>query len=552
MSNFTHQKRLENIIRATEIQHRDFLTTIYILQELFTSSFGPKGLDKLLLNHLDNDMIISNDGATILDELNEYLEPQFAKIVIGWGKTLSRQFSDGVKSFYLLLGELSKKIEELDGQGIPRGLILKALSTIQTSLPTFFKSSLFTPTSSLNSEILYHIIFSLFSGRLASSNLDALFRVFEPLLPNLLLLFSETNFARSNLESIVQFEMNPGTRVQETQFIPGVLIAKPPVNASLIKEGIQQKARLLLVSEKLYFDLPDGGQLGPQGFEVELNLNTPDAPQQIQQFMRKKAEHWASLLLACRPDVIITERGVHRDVQGMLEKHGIIIIRRAKPEDFQQLLHFLNNKAVEDVTQIEDSHISLIDYEWKKIGRDRHFLIQKSALKSEHIPNNLNNLPFLGTFLVGGANWYVCEEVRRFIKKILQFLFQYIHYQKMAPGGGRTELHLAKFILDLSPNNPNIAYIVQHLATAFEIIPRCLLQSTGVDLQDYLSRLKHSIFFLNQSTVINLASPKLFEDMHTAHIMDDFSAKEQIIKMVLEISIQLWRIDSGWKIKRKA
>ena len=74
--------------------------------EAVKSTLGPKGMDKMLVNGL-GDVLITNDGATILREIN--VEHPAAKMVIEVSKTQEAQCYDGTTSAVVLAGALLKE-----------------------------------------------------------------------------------------------------------------------------------------------------------------------------------------------------------------------------------------------------------------------------------------------------------------------------------------------------------------------------------------------------------------------------------------------------------
>lgn len=79
------------------------------------STLGPKGMDKMLVDSL-GDIVITNDGATILKEMD--IEHPAAKMVVEVSKTQDDEVGDGTTTAAVLTGELLTKAEELINKGI--------------------------------------------------------------------------------------------------------------------------------------------------------------------------------------------------------------------------------------------------------------------------------------------------------------------------------------------------------------------------------------------------------------------------------------------------
>ena len=87
------------------------------------STLGPRGRDKLLVDTL-GDVLITNDGATILDELD--IQHPAAKMLVQVSKTVDEQTGDGTTSSVILAGELLRRAEELLEQKVHPTLIVQA------------------------------------------------------------------------------------------------------------------------------------------------------------------------------------------------------------------------------------------------------------------------------------------------------------------------------------------------------------------------------------------------------------------------------------------
>jgi T-complex protein 1 subunit alpha len=69
------------------------------------SSFGPVGLDKMLVDDI-GDVIITNDGATILKQLE--VEHPAAKVLVDLADLQDKEVGDGTTSVVILAAELLK------------------------------------------------------------------------------------------------------------------------------------------------------------------------------------------------------------------------------------------------------------------------------------------------------------------------------------------------------------------------------------------------------------------------------------------------------------
>ncbi|RLE84703.1 MAG: thermosome subunit, partial [Thermoprotei archaeon] len=80
------------------------------IAETIKSALGPKGMDKMLIDSL-GDITISNDGATILDEMD--VQHPVAKLMVEVSKAQDDEVGDGTTTAVVLAGELLREAEKL-------------------------------------------------------------------------------------------------------------------------------------------------------------------------------------------------------------------------------------------------------------------------------------------------------------------------------------------------------------------------------------------------------------------------------------------------------
>merc|ERR1719499_288311 len=79
------------------------------------TSLGPKGLDKLMVSP-DNDVTITNDGATILKMMD--VDHQIAKLMVQLSQSQDDEIGDGTTGVVVLCGALLEQAETLIDKGI--------------------------------------------------------------------------------------------------------------------------------------------------------------------------------------------------------------------------------------------------------------------------------------------------------------------------------------------------------------------------------------------------------------------------------------------------
>jgi archaeal chaperonin len=115
---------------------RNNITAAKTIAEIVRTSLGPRGMDKMLVDSL-GDVIITNDGATILKEID--VQHPAAKMMVEVAKSVDNEVGDGTTSSVVLAGSLLEKAEELVTKNVHPTVIVegfkkaseKAISTLK-------------------------------------------------------------------------------------------------------------------------------------------------------------------------------------------------------------------------------------------------------------------------------------------------------------------------------------------------------------------------------------------------------------------------------------
>src|SRR3989338_5399656 len=97
------------------------IAVAYAVANIVRTTLGPKGMDKMLVSEL-GDIVITNYGATILEEMN--VEHPAAKIMVEIAKTQDKEVGDGTTTAVMIAGMLLKKAGDLLDQDIHASTIV--------------------------------------------------------------------------------------------------------------------------------------------------------------------------------------------------------------------------------------------------------------------------------------------------------------------------------------------------------------------------------------------------------------------------------------------
>ncbi|KXA93982.1 thermosome subunit, partial [candidate division MSBL1 archaeon SCGC-AAA259I07] len=96
-----------------------------VIGDSVRSTLGPKGMDKMLVDSL-GDVVITNDGATILDEMD--VEHPGAEMVIEVAETQEDEVGDGTTTAVVLAADLLDEASDLLDRDIHSSIVASGYS----------------------------------------------------------------------------------------------------------------------------------------------------------------------------------------------------------------------------------------------------------------------------------------------------------------------------------------------------------------------------------------------------------------------------------------
>ena len=142
MTNLTGQPIVIMSDKASRTRGRDAqrmnIMAGRIVGEAVRSTLGPKGMDKMLVDSM-GDIVITNDGATILKEMD--IQHPAAKMLVEVSKAQEDEVGDGTTTAVVIAGELLKKAEGLLDMDLHPTVIARGYRMANTEAQKFLEAN---------------------------------------------------------------------------------------------------------------------------------------------------------------------------------------------------------------------------------------------------------------------------------------------------------------------------------------------------------------------------------------------------------------------------
>jgi len=506
----------EGTSRATgrDAQHAS-VAAARVVAESVKSSLGPKGMDKMLVDSF-GDVTITNDGATILDEMD--VQHPAAKMLVEVAKTQDDEVGDGTTTAVVLTGELLSKAEQLiekdvhptvivDGYKMAAEKALEILEGIAIKVDPADKSML----KKVAAVAVATKMLAEYKDEVSDFAVRAILEVAE----------KDAKGYRVDIDD-VKVEKKPGESISETKLIQGVLLDKEVVHPGMPKRV--ESAKIALLSCPLEVEKTE--------FDAKLNIKNPDQMKAFLDEEEKMLRGMVEKIALAGANVVICEKGIDDVAQHFLAKKGVLAVRRVKQSDMEKLV-----KAT-------GAHVAtnLEDFGSKDLGTAQLVEERKVADDKMTFVEGCKN-PKAVTILVRGGTQRIVDEAERAVHDALCVVRDVVVNPKVVAGGGAPEAEVAKRLrayADKLAGREQLA--VQAFGEALESVPMILAENAGLDPIDIQVELrtKH-----DQGLIWAGVDPfkGKVADLAKQNVYEPLAVKVQMVKSASEAAGMILKID---------
>ncbi|HPA48841.1 MAG TPA: thermosome subunit beta [Methanofastidiosum sp.] len=487
-----------------------------IVAETVKTTLGPRGMDKMLVDSL-GDVVITNDGATILSEMD--IAHPAAKMIVEVAKTQDEEVGDGTTTAVVIAGELLKKAEDLLDQDVHATVVASGYKIAAEKAEEILKD-IGDKITINDDEVLLEIAKTAMTGKGAEKAKDTL----APLALNAVKQVAVKENGKYTVETEdIKVEKKEGGSVEDSKLIQGLIIDKERVHDGMPKKIKDAKIALLDCALEVKETETD----------AEIRITSPD---QLQAFLDQEEamlKKMVDQIKASGATVVFCQKGIDDLAQHYLAKNGIYAARRVKKSDMKKLAKATGARVVNKVSDLEGKDLGNAgSVEEKKIGGDEMTFVE--GCKD----------PKSVSLLLRGGTEHFLEEVERALEDAIGVISTAIEDGTICAGGGAAEMELCKRLNEYAEKISGREQLaVKAFAQAMEIIPRTLAENAGMDPIDTIVALKASHETKDHKRFgIDIFDGKV-KDMMKAGVVEPLRIKEQAVKSASESAIMILRID---------
>ncbi|KAH8332122.1 hypothetical protein KR074_002482 [Drosophila pseudoananassae] len=486
------------------------------IADVIRTCLGPQAMLKMLMDPMGG-IVMTNDGNAILREIT--VQHPAAKSMIEIARTQDEEVGDGTTSVIVLAGEMLAAAEPFLQQQIHPTVIIRAyreaLEDIVNHLQTDLSVLLDVKDKAKMAEVVKACVGTKFIGKWSDLAVKIALDAVETVTLN------ENGRLEVDIKRYAKVEKIPGGAIEESTVLKGVMINKDVTHPKMRR--YIENPRIVLLDCSLEY------KKGESQTNVEI-IGEQDFTRMLQ-IEEEFVQRICADIIAVKPDLVFTEKGVSDLAQHYLLKAGITAIRRLRKTDNLRIARACGATIVNRTEELTEKDVGTGAglFEIKKIGDDYFTFVTQCKD------------PKACTILLRGASKDILNETERNLQDALHVARNLVLEPRLVPGGGAVEMAVSQLLSRKQVKGPYTA-----VAHALEIIPRTLAQNCGANTIRALTalRAKHASHTGDGVCAwgIDGESGEIV-DMNVKNIWEPLAVKLQTYKTAVETAILLLRID---------
>jgi T-complex protein 1 subunit epsilon len=432
---------------------------------LLKTSLGPKGMDKMLVSP-DGDVIITNDGATILEKME--IHHQTARLLAELSASQDNEIGDGTTGVVVLAGAILEQAQKLLDKGIhPLKIADGFEQACEIACKRLTEISEEIDISKNDFDFLRKCATTALGSKVVSKCQDH----FADLAVKSVLHVADIERRDVNFDRITIIAKSGGA-IEDSSFIEGIVIDKDFSHPGMSKEIKDAKCVILTCP----FEPPKPKT--KHGIEIK-------TVEDYEKLQKMEADYFTDMIKRVKDsgaNVVLCQWGFDDEANHLLMQNNLPAVRWVGGVEIELLAIATGARIVprfEEITAEKLGKAGLIKEMSFGTSNDKVILIQDCD-KSKAV-----------TVLIRGGSRTICDEARRCLHDAVCVVRNMIKNNNVVGGGGATELACSIAVAAEADKIKGVEqYAVRAFADALEEIPLTLAENSGFNPIEYVSKLR--------------------------------------------------------------
>ncbi|XP_057622109.1 T-complex protein 1 subunit theta [Chionomys nivalis] len=484
------------------------------LAQTTRTAYGPNGMNKMVINRLEK-LFVTNDAATILRELE--VQHPAAKMIVMASHMQEQEVGDGTNFVLVFAGALLELAEELLRIGL-------SVSEVISGYEIACKKA---------HEILPDLVCCSAKNLRDVDEVSSLLRtsVMSKQYGN------EAFLAKLIAQACVSIFPDSGNfnvdNIRVCKILGSGIYSSSVLHGMVFKKETEGDVTSVKDAKIAVYSCPFDGMITETKGTVL--IKTAEELMNFSKGEENLMDAQVKAIASTGANVIVTGGKVADMALHYANKYNIMLVRLNSKWDLRRLCKTVGATALPRLTPPVLEEMGHCDSVYLSEVGDTQVVVFKHEKEDGAI----------STIVLRGSTDNLMDDIERAVDDGVNTFKVLTRDKRLVPGGGATEIELAKQITSYGETCPGLEqYAIKKFAEAFEAIPRALAENSGVKANEVISKLYavHQEGNKNVGLDIEAEIPAV-KDMLEASILDTYLGKYWAIKLATNAAVTVLRVD---------
>jgi len=482
------------------------------VSESVRTTLGPRGMDKMLVSD-SGDVVITNDGATILDEMD--IEHPAAQMIVEVAETQEDEVGDGTTTASVLAGELLSKAEDLLDDDVHPTTIVEGYHEAATLAQEAVRANALD--EEIDEDVLRKVAETSMTGKgtgdVAAADLA------ETVVATVTHIRDNDHVDRSNITVRTQ----TGGSSSATDLVEGVIV----------EEGAAHDNMPRSVEAPTVAVVDNDVDLKESSIDAEYNITEVDQLNEAMEAEETELKGYADKIESVGATVLFVTGDIADRAKAFLAKRGILAFESVGDDDAKSIASATGASRAGSVDDLTEDDLGEADeISVQKFGDDELAFVEGGTAAGS-----------VTVFARGGTE-HVTDELERALNDALDVVVAALGEGGVVPGAGATEIAIADHIRGEAASIEGRKQLaVEAFADAVDVLPRTLASNTGMDPIDALVDLRSEFESEGRAGIISEGQTGIIGDPLEYGVLDPAAVKREAVESATEASTMIVRID---------
>ncbi|WP_049990139.1 thermosome subunit alpha [Natrinema salifodinae] len=480
--------------------------------ESVRTTLGPRGMDKMLVDS-GGDVVITNDGATILNEMD--IEHPAAQMIVEVADSQEEEVGDGTTTAAVIAGNLLGEAEDLIEQDVhPTTIVEGYHQAAEIALDAIAEQ---VNEADVDDEILRQVAESSMTGK-GTGGLTA-----ESLAETVVEAVRHVNTDEGVKRDNVTVHTQIGASSNATELVPGIIVDEEPVHDAM-PNAVEDASIAIL-------DVELGVRTGD--VDAEYAIDSIDQLNAAIDAEESELDNYAETVADSGADVVFTTEDVDDRVATALANEDILVFEGLGDSDARKVASATGATRVGVLEDLEADDFGAADRIAAETVGDDDLAFVEGGAAAETV-----------TVFVRGGTEHVVDELERAIGDALDVVATALESGEVVPGAGATEIAIADKIREEAAGIEGRKQLaVTAFADALDVVPRTLAANTGWDPIDALVDLRAAHESEGRAGLVTDGDEVTIDDPFEHGVVDPADVKREAVESATEAATMIVRID---------